>query len=460
MTNALVVAAKPSTTLVTGLGLVEDADQIANGIQNHSWVDETLGTVGTALDIVGLAIDPLGSLVSWGVAWLMEHVQPLKDALDWLAGDPDEIAAHAATWGNVSMFVADASLSYSDAIRFETAPWLGPSGDAYRDHAASHAAALQGISTAAQGISYAIMGAGLLVGLVRGIVRDLIAQFVATLASRIPQWLAEEGATFGAGTPLVIAQVAALVAKWANKIQRFVRALLDSLHRLRPMISHLGEILTDLRRLVTRLHSVRPGTPTAHLGWTGAAYVRPEDVKPRAARLYEQIRNAVGDTAAIAREMGIPQPILDRIKQHTFMEEHDVYVGPDALQHGRFTPDDEYADRWIAAAEGELGIAEDQRFRSWAAHEYVEARLMEAGVPYNSGHPSAWLMDDDGAPTYKPTSEAYGAHDLAPRSSRIGGPFEQWESRLKRALPDVTIEHDLSNLDHVVGVIMRSIGLR
>jgi uncharacterized membrane protein required for colicin V production len=40
-----------------------------------------------------------------------------------------------------------------------------------------------GIATAAEAISYAVEGAGLLVGLVRGIVRALIAHLVATLAA-------------------------------------------------------------------------------------------------------------------------------------------------------------------------------------------------------------------------------------------------------------------------------------
>jgi hypothetical protein len=260
VTNPLVAQAHSSTTWYTGLGLVEDAAQISNGIQNNSWVDGTLGTVGGALDIVGMAIDPLGSLVAWGVSWLMEHVKPLKEALDWLAGNPDEIAAHAQTWGNVSKFTAEAGLSYQEAIRFETATWVGESGDAYREHAGAHLAVLEGISKATNGISYAVMGAGLLVGLVRGIVRDLIAQFVGTLAARLPQWLAEAGLTLGIGTPVVIGQVVALVAKWVNKIQGFIRALLNSLRRLKPMLGKLGDILTELKALLRRLARRDPMT--------------------------------------------------------------------------------------------------------------------------------------------------------------------------------------------------------
>jgi hypothetical protein len=117
------------------------------------------------------------------------------------------------------------------AVQAHTADWSGASGDAYRSHAGQQLDAIGGIATASPAISYAVEGAGLLVGLVRGIVRDLIAQFIATLAARLPQWLAEEGLTLGLATPVVVGQVAALVAKWVNKIQHFVRALLTSLRR-------------------------------------------------------------------------------------------------------------------------------------------------------------------------------------------------------------------------------------
>jgi hypothetical protein len=258
VTNPLVAEAHSSTTWYTGLGLIEDAAQISSGIQNNSWVDGTLGTVGASLDVLGMVIDPLGSLVAWGVSWLMEHVKPLKEALDWLAGNPDEISAHAATWQNVSKFTMEARQQYSDAIKSQTAYWHGDSGDAYREHAGVHVSVMEGLSTAAHGISYAVQGAGLLVALVRGIVRDLIAQFIGTLAARLPQWLAEAGLTLGAATPVVIGQVASLVAKWVNKIQHFIRALLNSLRRLRPLLHQLGEILTGLMDLLKKLARSNP----------------------------------------------------------------------------------------------------------------------------------------------------------------------------------------------------------
>ena len=262
MSSPLIAATRDSTTDVTGLGLVEDAFRIAEGIRTHSWVDATLGGVGASLEGLSLAFDPLGGLVSWGVAWLMEHVQPLRDALDQLAGDADEVAAHASTWMNVATFSHAARADYAARLRSEVAGWLGASGDGYRTRAGEHLTVLEGIAVAAGGIAYAVEGAGLLVSLVRGMVRDLIADFTATLAVRLPQWLAAEGLTLGLATPFVVSQVAGLVAKWVGRIQHFIRALLASLRRLIPGVDGLRAALDRLRMCSERMARSSPkGTP-------------------------------------------------------------------------------------------------------------------------------------------------------------------------------------------------------
>ncbi|WP_433830218.1 eCIS core domain-containing protein [Actinoplanes sp. CA-015351] len=234
---------------VAGIGLAEDAQQLAAGIRSQNWVDSAIGGVGVSLEGLSLAVDPLGTVASWGVAWLMEHVRPLQQALDHLAGDADDVTAQAATWANVAALTAAAHQEHADHVRTQTAGWSGAAGDAYRAHATENLAVLDGIAAATGGIASAVEGAGLVVGLVREIVRDLIANFIATLAVRLPQWLAMEGITLGIATPVVAGQVSALVLKWANKIQHFIRGLLGSLRRLKTMIDRLGEVLNNLRTL-------------------------------------------------------------------------------------------------------------------------------------------------------------------------------------------------------------------
>jgi hypothetical protein len=177
-----------------------------------------------------------------------------------------------------------------------------------------------------------------------------------------------------------------------------------------------------------------------------------EDVHPRQAAIYDQVRKDLGDTARIAENTGIPQDKLDQIKEHVFHKQHELVTGQAESRRGNFTPDPYIADLWPKAGAGRLEGDDAQRFHRIMAHEYVESSLMNAGMSYRSSHPEAW------DPEYGciATPEHFGAHDLASHTSIFKDPFEHWETRLGRVKPGVTeIAPDLSNLDGVIDQIIR-----
>ncbi|MEK8108252.1 hypothetical protein NKG94_31265 [Micromonospora sp. M12] len=198
--NPLIAARQDTTTAYSGVGIVESLVDLRHGIESGSWIDTAIGGVGTSMEVLVTCVDPIGSIVSWGVAWLIEHVEPLSDALDWLAGDPDQITAYAQTWHNVSQHVNGQVTALSEAVRTEIAAWTGPASEAYRRYSDQHVRHLAGLADATDLIGTVVEGAGLLVALVRELVRDLIADFVSVLAVRLWQWLAEAGLTLGAAT--------------------------------------------------------------------------------------------------------------------------------------------------------------------------------------------------------------------------------------------------------------------
>lgn len=129
--NPLVVGRVDSTTWYSGVGIAETIDMIIGGVTNESWVDVTLGGVGTIAETAVWVLDPVGALVTAGFGWAAEHIEPLSDALDWLVGDPDQIAANAQTWHNVAVEHADIADLYGRAVRNQIPDWAGPAaGDA------------------------------------------------------------------------------------------------------------------------------------------------------------------------------------------------------------------------------------------------------------------------------------------------------------------------------------------
>ncbi|GEM_PF-2033890 len=250
--NSLVAVRVDSTTLYSGLGIVESVDMLVAGVRSGSWVDTTLGTVGTVAEGAVWVLDPFGALVASGFGWVVEHVEPLSDALDWLAGDPDQVATNAQTWRNVAVEQETVAQLYSDAVNRQIGDWSGPAGSAYRGQAGDTAELLTAMGKASEGMSAIVAATGSVVALVRMLVRDLIGELISILLVRLPLWTAETVGTLGFAAPYVVAQIAALVAKWGAKISRLLKALVTSLRNLMPVVRRLDEIIETIATLLRR----------------------------------------------------------------------------------------------------------------------------------------------------------------------------------------------------------------
>ncbi|WP_431882388.1 WXG100 family type VII secretion target [Micromonospora gifhornensis] len=266
--DPLIAPRQDSTTAFSGVFIAEDIDGLLASYAGGGWIDTAIGGFAVSMDALAFVTDPLGQLVAWGVGWLIEHVKPLSDALDELAGDPDQIAAYAQTWRNVTGAIGDSRLTLDDAVRQQVIGWTGSAADAYRRRSQEHQAVLDALARASNAMSEISTGAGLLVAMVRELVRDLIAEFVSVLAVRLWVWLAEAGVTLGVATPWIITQVTALAAKWVARITRLLHGLITSLRRLAPILRRLSglvaELQVTLRRLCDRGSAAAP-TRQTHL---------------------------------------------------------------------------------------------------------------------------------------------------------------------------------------------------
>jgi hypothetical protein len=240
-----------------GVWIAEDIELINQGVENGSWVDGTLGVVGASLDGLALMTDPVGVLLQYGVAWIIEHVKPLSKALDWLAGDPAQIAANAQTWRNIAGSLHDQVTDLDQAVRWDTSEWSSEAGYVYRSRAQQQQNAIGGLAKAAETMAVLTEGAGFLIAAVRILVRDAIA----TLVSRLIVYAAEEAGSLGLATPLVLEQVTTLIGSWAAKIARWLRSLIASLRNLIPVVRRIGELIEELKKILARLRSGTKESP-------------------------------------------------------------------------------------------------------------------------------------------------------------------------------------------------------
>jgi uncharacterized protein YukE len=237
------------TDIWTGIWIAEDIELVVQGIKNNSWVDTSLGSIGAALDGLAFVSDPGGAVLQYLAAWTMEHFRPLTDVLDWLAGDPGEIAGQAQTWRNVSTSLHSNVDGLRAALATDVSSWGGEAGPTYLAWAQLQQSAVDGLASACEAMATITECAGYVVAAVRIMVRDLIA----IAFSRAASYLVELGLSGGFAAPLVVEQVTTLTLSTGGRIARLLRGLIESLRRLFDAVPRLLSHVEELKAILGRL---------------------------------------------------------------------------------------------------------------------------------------------------------------------------------------------------------------
>ncbi|MFF5987660.1 hypothetical protein [Prauserella flavalba] len=228
-----------------GIGIAESAIDTFNGIKDGNWVEGGLGVLGLAAEGAAAAIDPFGWLMSSVASFLMEHIQPLKDMLDSVCGDPPVIQSYSETWSNVATHLDETKVSFANAVANGTTGWTGAAADSYRESCKEQEETIAGAASVAGSISTVVMIFGEVVSFVRETVRDLIADLVGKLIS----WVLETVFSLGFGTPVVVAQAVTAISKWGTKIAELLKKLLETIRKVSPLLGKLGDILAKILKV-------------------------------------------------------------------------------------------------------------------------------------------------------------------------------------------------------------------
>ncbi|MBB5956002.1 uncharacterized protein YukE [Saccharothrix tamanrassetensis] len=177
-----------TTTWSTGAGVVDSVNGFVDSLTSESEgegvdvIDVALGGAGVVVDLVSVAANPLGALASAGVGWLLEHVSFLREPLDALLGNPDEINANVHQLKSAALemkMIADEHRQDLNAV----SEWEGDAGDAFRAEMDRMAGEYEALGSTMDGTAaiYALSGALVceLRSLVFGWISDLLGELIA-----------------------------------------------------------------------------------------------------------------------------------------------------------------------------------------------------------------------------------------------------------------------------------------
>lgn len=248
MTNSLVATATSDTSSAFGGAyLLQDGADIAHALESGSWVEGGIALFTTALDGIGMVIDPIGTLIANGLGWVIEHVEPLRGWLEELTGNAAEVSAFAKTWSNASGHLNQVGGDLSRRLA-DLDGLSGATIDAYTAHVQDLAAHINGSAQWAGAVGSALEVASTLVKAVYELVRDALSQVVGTAISAA----LTATVTVGFGIPWAIGQIATKVAAVVGRIGKFVTSLLRSMREVIPLLSRL---CTMVEKVMGRLRA-------------------------------------------------------------------------------------------------------------------------------------------------------------------------------------------------------------
>ncbi|MBG0560111.1 WXG100 family type VII secretion target [Actinoplanes aureus] len=212
------------------MSLAESFQGLHQSVSGGGWMAPALAGGAVPLQAAATVLDPFGALIANGLGWALEYFEPLREILDGLAGIPDRVTAHAAAWQQMAGTLQSIADDLDSCLTLDVPDWQGPAAEAYQTLMANNVDALDGLGVLAATMGAATEAAGNLVTLTREIVRELITDLVG----RVIVWAAE--ALLVITIPVVAAQIAAAVSKWAGRIVSYTTALITSLTNLTVLL--------------------------------------------------------------------------------------------------------------------------------------------------------------------------------------------------------------------------------
>jgi uncharacterized protein YukE len=229
-------------------------------------LDITFAAIGAASSTAMLAIDPFGTLLGAGIGWLIEHVSFLKEPLDQLMGDPDEIKANVEATKATAAEMRVLSETHRNTLA-QPRDWTGQSSEAFKANMDTLALELDALADAVEQKAKIVAISGVLVSVLRDIVRDLIAQLLGTLLAGAIAAAAAAFFTFGASivafVGVAVGKAVALGVNIASRIAKLIAAMSRQMGR----IKNLDEITENVGKGWNRFEGAADVAEVGYESW-------------------------------------------------------------------------------------------------------------------------------------------------------------------------------------------------
>lgn len=211
-------------------------------------IDAALGGAGMVVDLVSSAANPLGALASAGVGWLMEHISFIREPLDALLGNPDEINANTDQLKSAALEMKMIAEEHRQDVAAMGASWSGEANEAFRRNQETVAAQYEALGKTMDGTASTYALSGALVVELRAMVFDWIADLIGELIAGALIALASAAVTFGSSIAAYCGYAGVRAGMLASKMAARLSKLMAAMKRFGVRIAKLQEKMSGLMK--------------------------------------------------------------------------------------------------------------------------------------------------------------------------------------------------------------------
>ncbi|MBB4689463.1 hypothetical protein [Amycolatopsis jiangsuensis] len=252
----------PNQHWLSGLPLLAPAENVWHDLEGGDYFSFVFDALNTILDGASFAgslaeaTSPGGvvaTIVQPLLAWIMDHLKPLRLVMDELVGNSATVAGVSATWANMGQALGQAADKYDQVAQDTQRYWRGAAADAYRKRARGLAVGINSIGLLCEIWAYLLDSVSGMVQAAHDLARDLIsgleAELIgiaadAVLAGPPPADLvamAKDAAVYLAEVEIDFAKMLVKLGEGMTKAMALVGSILSAIQQIATAIKRLVE---------------------------------------------------------------------------------------------------------------------------------------------------------------------------------------------------------------------------
>ncbi|TPW77846.1 hypothetical protein [Schumannella soli] len=249
----MTAAAATTTSPFKGSNILNDGKALSAAVKNGNWLDGGIAFLQGLGDAAAALSDPIGTIVNCGLGWVINHLGPLKQWLDKLAGSQSAVQAFAKTWTQAGDVMRQAGGTLATRLK-DLEGMAGKTVDSYLAYASDAAEHVAASGDWADSISSGLNTGSELVAKMQSVVKQGISSVLATAIEA----MAVVAASFGLGIGYAIARVVTKVNQIVNKVVKPMLQVLQSVKSLVGVVQSFKQLFGGSEKLMQNMVTVSP----------------------------------------------------------------------------------------------------------------------------------------------------------------------------------------------------------